>query len=64
MLMPTVEPREVTHCYQAGANSCVRKPVDFDLFHRTIQAVVRYWLDQNLAPPLAAGQRNGRALER
>jgi two-component system, response regulator len=54
MLVSASEPRELTQCYQVGANSCVRKPVDFDLFYQTIQMVGRYWLTQNLAPPTAA----------
>ncbi|MBA3892587.1 MAG: response regulator [Gemmatimonadales bacterium] len=64
MLMPSLEPRELTYCYQAGANSCVQKPVDFQLFYQTIQMVGRYWLGQNLAPPLAARQESGRATKR
>jgi len=53
MLVPACEPRELAHCYQVGANSCVQKPVDFALFYQTIQMVGRYWLGQNLAPPIA-----------
>lgn len=56
MLVPSAEPRELTHCYQVGANSCVQKPVDFDVFYQTIQMVARYWLGQNLAPPLAVAR--------
>lgn len=59
MLVPSIESRELTHCYQAGANSCIRKPVDFEPFYQTILMVGRYWLNQNVAPPLAAGQRSG-----
>jgi CheY-like chemotaxis protein len=54
MLLPASEPRELAQCYQVGANSCVQTPVDFDAFYRTIQMVGRYWLGQNLAPPIAA----------
>jgi len=61
MLLPASEPRELAHCYQVGANSCVRKPVDFDLFYETIQMVGRYWLGQNLPPPIAGAQRGGGA---
>ncbi len=64
MLVPANEPRELAQCYQAGANSCVQKPVDFGAFYQTIQMVGRYWLGQNLAPPLAAGQRGGAAGQR
>jgi len=60
MLVPASEPRELAQCYQVGANSCVLKPVDFDVFYQTIQMVGRYWLEQNLAPPIAAGGVTGR----
>ena len=57
MLVPASEPRELAQCYQVGANSCVRKPVEFEEFYRTIQLVGRYWLERNLAPPPPAGRR-------
>lgn len=60
MLVPASEPRELAQCYQVGANSCVQKPVDFSDFYETIQMVGRYWLGQNLAPPMAAGGLAGR----
>ena len=60
MLVPASEPRELAQCYQVGANSCVEKPVDFDRFYEAMQMVGRYWLRQNLAPPIAAGGRASR----
>ena len=51
MLVPAPEPRELAQCYQLGANSCVRKPVEFQAFHEAMQAVGRYWLSLNEAPP-------------
>jgi two-component system response regulator len=56
VLLPDAEPREVAQCYQVGANSCVRKPVEFSAFHDVVGAVARYWLTLNEEPP-AAGQR-------
>jgi two-component system response regulator len=56
MLVPAAESRELAQCYQVGANSCVQKPVDFEVFYDTIQMVGRYWLRQNLAPPPSGGQ--------
>ena len=53
MMVPASEPRELTQCYQIGANSCVRKPVEFPAFYATIQSVGRYWLSLNEAPPAA-----------
>ena len=57
MLVPDAEPRELAQCYQTGANSCVRKPVEFSAFHDVMQAVARYWLVLNEEPP-GAGQRS------
>jgi two-component system, response regulator len=51
MLVPAAEPRELAQCYQLGANSCVRKPVQFDEFAGTLQAIGRYWLGVNQPPP-------------
>ncbi len=48
MLIPAGEPREVAQCYQVGANSCVQKPVEFGRFYQTLQAIGRYWLEQNV----------------
>jgi two-component system response regulator len=54
MLVPANEPRELAQCYQVGANSCVRKPMDYGGFYATMQLVGRYWLGENL---VAAGPR-------
>jgi two-component system response regulator len=54
MLLPAGDAREVAQCYQVGANSCVLKPVEFQRFYDTIQAVGRYWLGTNLAAVAAA----------
>ena len=64
MLVPSSDPRELAQCYQVGANSCVQKPVEYKIFYDMIQLVGRYWLGQNLAPPIAAGQRSGGAAAR
>lgn len=47
ILVPSNEPREVAQCYQAGANSCVRKPVGYAEFAAVIQSLGRYWLEVN-----------------
>ena len=62
MLVPAAEPRELAQCYQLGANSCVRKPVEFGAFHEAMQALGRYWLSLNEPPPNVGGtvgQRGG-----
>lgn len=62
VLVPDAEPRELAQCYQMGANSCVKKPVEFSAFHEVMAAVARYWLMLNEEPP-AAGQRSGGGAE-
>jgi CheY-like chemotaxis protein len=55
VLTSSADPREVAQCYQAGANSCVRKPVDFHEFAETITLLGRYWLRLNRVGPGAVG---------
>jgi CheY-like chemotaxis protein len=49
VLSSSAEPREVAQCYQAGANSCIRKPIDFRDFAETVRATGQYWLRLNRA---------------
>ena len=51
VLTSSAEPREVAQCYQAGANSCIRKPVEFREFAETVQTLGRYWLRLNRVGP-------------
>ena len=46
------EPKDIEACYRLGANSYVRKPVDFDAFMTTVELLSRYWLETNTPPPL------------
>jgi two-component system response regulator len=64
MLVPTPEPRELAQCYQMGANSCIRKPVNFPAFYGAMQSVGRYWLTVNEPPPTAASQREPAGVRR
>lgn len=41
------EPADLIACYETGANSYVRKPVDFDRFSEVLGEVARYWLSVN-----------------
>jgi two-component system, response regulator len=54
ILTPSDEPRELAQCYQAGANSCVQKPLDFAAFSETILTLGRYWLSVNQPPPVTS----------
>ncbi len=49
VLTSSAESREVAQCYQAGANSCVCKPIEFREFAETVRTLGRYWLQLNRA---------------
>jgi two-component system response regulator len=51
VLTSSHDARELAQCYQLGANSCVQKPVRYEEFWNAMQAVGRYWLALNQAPP-------------
>jgi len=50
VLTSSDEPRDVIESYQAGANSYVRKPVEFEQFAEAVQQVGLYWLLVNKPP--------------
>jgi two-component system response regulator len=54
VLTASPDQRELAQCYQLGANSCVQKPVRYEEFWEAMQAVGRYWLALNQAPPAAS----------
>jgi two-component system response regulator len=62
VLSSSADPREVAQCYLAGANSCIRKPIDFREYAETIRATGRYWLTLNRpaqgAAPAGQGSRD------
>ena len=47
VLTSSLEERDLLQCYSLGANSYVRKPVDFDEFMRAAQQLGQYWLVLN-----------------
>jgi CheY-like chemotaxis protein len=53
ILTTSVEDRDRLDGYTLGANSYVRKPVDFSAFAEAIVQLGRYWLVLNERPPLA-----------
>jgi CheY-like chemotaxis protein len=57
VLSSSAEPRELVQCYQAGANSCVVKPIEFRELAGTLRELGRYWLRLNRPAPsgVAAG---------
>ncbi len=42
---------DLVKCYALGANSYVRKPVDYDAFLEAARQLGQYWLGINEAPP-------------
>jgi two-component system response regulator len=50
VLTSSREKADLERCYALGANSYVRKPVDFDAFMAAAQKLGAYWLEVNEAP--------------
>jgi CheY-like chemotaxis protein len=53
MLTSSDEERDRLQSYENGANSFVRKPLDFAEFAETVARLGVYWLATNQPPPLA-----------
>ena len=54
LLTSSDEPGDIAVAYTCGANSYLRKPVDFDLFVLLVKDICRYWLGHNQLPLLGA----------
>ena len=55
ILTSSDEERDVINGYSLGANSYVRKPVDFVEFTEAARQLGLYWLLMNRAPPMPRG---------
>jgi two-component system response regulator len=51
VLTSSKQDEDVMRSYQLGANSYVRKPVDFDKFVEAVRNLGLYWLVLNERPP-------------
>ncbi|MFL5306296.1 MAG: response regulator [Polyangia bacterium] len=55
VLTSSLEETDLARSYDLGANSYVRKPVEFDAFVEAARQVGAYWLVLNQAPPVVNG---------
>ena len=50
ILTSSKEQRDIVACFDNGANSYIRKPVDFEQFLSAVKQIGRYWLLLNIGP--------------
>jgi two-component system, response regulator len=56
VLTSSREEEDIVRSYELGANSYIRKPMDFDKFVQALKALGVYWVLWNEAPPERRGK--------
>ncbi|AAR36652.1 response regulator [Geobacter sulfurreducens] len=51
------EEQDILECHNLGANSYIRKPVDFNQLSEALRLIGTYWLNLNLTPKSAGAAR-------
>lgn len=59
IMTSSTEDKDLCAGYKLGANSYIRKPVDYVRFSDTIRQLVSYWLSLNEPPPDKKGYEKG-----
>lgn len=54
VLTSSDEESDVRGCYDNGANSYVCKPVEYDLFLKSVRSIGEFWLEMATLPSVAA----------
>jgi two-component system response regulator len=50
VLTSSIDEEDIKHAYRLGANSYIRKPINFKHFRKVVQALSYYWLILNEHP--------------